>query len=166
VTTTTHRAVRLLGVLLVLAGAALVLASFRFLDWYEISTRNGADYSPDNVTFSTLHSSADQLGGAGSATAYFGWLAWILLIAVILTGVAANLPLGPADPLRVAGFVLAVIGVAATYLAIAQLHDAQVAAGAQKHSVFHNSTWGLWAAFAGFLLAAAGAALGPRSVVK
>lgn len=164
-TTTTQRAVRLPGVLLVLAGAALVLASFRFLDWYEISTRNVAD-SAGNVTFSSLHSSADQLGGAGSASVYFGWLAWLLLIAVILTGVGANLPFGPADPLRVAGFVLAVIGVATTYLAVAQLHNAQVAAGAQKHSVFHNSTWGLWTAFAGFLLAAAGAALGPRSVTR
>jgi hypothetical protein len=154
------RAVRLPAVALVLGGAALVLVSFRFLDWYEVPRR--AD-SAGNVTFATLHGNADQLANAGTATAYFDWLAWLVLILLVGLGVAANLAAPMTDALRVAGFLLGVVGAAATYLAVAQLHNAQVAAGAQKGSVFHNSTWGLWTAFIGYLVAAAGAAIGPRT---
>jgi hypothetical protein len=154
-----RRALGVPGVVLVLAGALLTLASFRLLDWYDAPAR--VDRAPD-ITFSELRSSADQLGNASSATAYFDWLAWVALIALIVVGIAANLPLPFADVLRVAGFLLGVVGVAATYFAIAQLHNAQVAAGAEEHSVFYNSTWGLWFALAGFLISAAGAALGPR----
>lgn len=155
-----RRSLRLTAVVLVLLGAALVLVSFRFLDWYEVAHR--AD-SAGNITFATLHSNADQLAGVGTATAYFDWLAWLLLILLVAVGVAANLSVPMTDALRVAGFLLGLVGAAATYFAIAQLHDAQVAAGAHKHSVFYNSSWGLWGAFVGYLAAAAGAALGPRA---
>jgi hypothetical protein len=156
-----RRAIGVPGMVLVLAGALLALASFGFLDWYDAAAR--ADTTPE-ITFSELRTSADQLSGASSAMAYFDWLAWVALILVILVGIAANLPLSFADGLRVAGFLLGIVGVTATYVAIAQLHNAQVAAGAEKHSVFYNSTWGLWFAFLGFVVAAAGAALGPRRV--
>ena len=152
---------RLPGVALVLAGAVLILVSFGFLDWYDVPAR-GAD-SVGNATFGHLQSLADQLSGAGSAHAYFGWLGWVLLIALILAGVAANVPFSAADPCRVAGFLLGLAGLVITYLAVTQLHNAQVAAGAAKHSVFYNSTWGLWAALVGFALGAVGAVLGPRS---
>jgi hypothetical protein len=143
------------GVALVLAGAVLVLLSFRFLHWYDVPS--GSDSSGD-VTFSKLHASAEQLGGAGVASAYFGWLAWVLLLGVIVLGVAANLPSAAADPLRVAGFLVGLAGAAGTYYAMAQHFDAT----GSRASVFHNSTWGLWAAMLGFLLAAAGAVHGPR----
>jgi hypothetical protein len=155
-------AIRLPAVALVLVGAALVLVAFRFLDWYEVPHR--ADSAGD-ITFGTLHGNADQLAGVGTATAYFDWLAWLLLILLIAVGVAANLSAPLTDALRVAGFLLGVLGAAATYFAIAQLHNAQVAAGAEKHSVFYNSSWGLWSAFTGYLAAAAGAALGPRTEI-
>jgi hypothetical protein len=144
------------GVILVIVGAILVLVSFRFLDWYDVSSQ-GAD-SAGSITFGKLQSSADQLGGAGVATAYFDWLGWLLLIALILVGVAANLATPLTDALRVAGFLLGLVGVAGTYYALAQHFNAT----GSEHSVFHNSTWGLWAALLGFLLGAAGAVLGPR----
>lgn len=147
------------GIALVVAGAALVLVAFRFLDWYDAPA--SADSAPQ-ISFDELHSSADQLGGTGAATAYFDWLAWVLLIALVAAGVAANVPSRPADALRIAGFVLGAVGVAATFVAIAQLHNAQVAAGAARHSVFYNATWGLWLTLAGFALGAVGAALGTR----
>jgi hypothetical protein len=153
------RSIGVPGVVLVLGGAVLVLVGFRFLDWYEQPA--GAD-SAGKITFGALHATADQLGGAGAAAAYFDWLAWVVVIALIAAGLCANLPLPAADGLRVAGFLLGLVGVAATYFAIAQLHNAQVTAGAQKHSVFYNSTWGLWAAFAGYFVAAVGSGLGPR----
>lgn len=156
-----RRALGLPGALMVLGGAVLVLLSFRFLDWYDVPRR--AD-SAGSITFAALKTSADQLSGAGAATAYFDWLAWVLLIGAIAAGIAANLSIPGADALRVAGFLLGVIGAAATYFAVAQLHNAQVAAGATKHSVLYNSTWGLWAAFAGYLVAAVGAVVGARRV--
>lgn len=161
-TTTTRRSVRVTGVVLVLAGAVLVLVAFGLVDWYDVPAHNAAD-ATDDITFGALHSTATQLGGTGLASAYFGWLAWLLLIGLILTGVAANLPFGATDPFRVAGFLFGVLGGTATYFAVAQLHNAQVSAGAEKHSVFYNSTWGLWAALSGFLIGAVGAVLGART---
>jgi hypothetical protein len=151
-----RRAIGVPGVILVLTGALLVLVAFRFLDWYDVPA-HGADSAGD-VTFGKLHSSADQLGGASVATAYFDWLAWVLLIALILVGVAANLATPITDALRVGGFLLGLLGAAGTYYALAQHFDAT----GSTHSVFYNSTWGLWAAFLGFLVGAAGAVLGPR----
>lgn len=156
---------RLSGVVLVLLGAVSVLVSFRFLDWYDVPTRHTAD-STDHVTFSSLRSSADQLRDAGSARAYFDWLAWVLLIALIVAGVAANLPSGAADACRVAGFLIGLVGFAGTYLAMSQLHNAQVAAGAERHNLFYNATWGPLMAPLGFLVGAVGAVLGPRSVSR
>jgi hypothetical protein len=145
------------GVVLALVGAAFVLVSIRFLDWYDVSTR-GAD-TAGNVTFAKLRTSADQLGGAGVATAYFDWLAWVLLIGMIVVGVGANLVTRISDVLRVVGFLIGLAGAASTYYALAQHFNAT----ASKHSVFYNSTWGLWLTLLGFLLGAAGAVLGPRS---
>jgi hypothetical protein len=150
-----RRSVGLPGIGLVLVGAAVVLLSFRFLDWYDVAG-TGAD-SVGDVTFSTLHSSAEQLGGAGVASAYFSWLAWALLIAMIVLGAAANLPVPGADALRVAGFLVGVLGVAGTYYALAQHSNSTGGSG-----VFHNSTWGVWLALLGYLLGAVGATLGPR----
>jgi hypothetical protein len=153
------RSIGVPGAVLVIAGGGLLLVAFRFLAWYDTPAR--ADSAP-KITFSELHGSADQLSGAGAATAYFNWLAWLLLIALVLVGVAATMPIQPADVLRVAGCVIGVVGVAATYFAVAQLHNAQVAAGGEQHNAFYNSTWGLWLTFAGFVVGAAGALLGPR----
>jgi hypothetical protein len=155
------RAIGLPGALLVIAGGALVLVAFRFLEWYDTPAR--ADSAP-KITFGELHGSADQLSGAGAATAYFNWLGWVLLIALILVGVAATMPIQPADVLRVVGCVIGVLGIAATYFAVAQLHNAQVAAGGERHNAFYNSTWGLWLTFVGFAAGAVGAFLGPRKV--
>jgi hypothetical protein len=156
-----QRRVGLPGMALVVAGAVLVLIAFRFLDWYDAPA--SADSAPQ-ISFDELHSSADQLGGTAAATAYFDWLAWVLLIALVAAGVAGNVPSRATDAMRVTGFVLGAVGVAATFVAIAQLHHAQVSAGAARHSVFYNSTWGFWLTVAGFALAAVGAALGPRKV--
>jgi hypothetical protein len=151
------------GAMLVIAGGAVVLIAFRFLEWYDTPAR--AD-SADKITFSELHGSADQLDGAGAANAYFNWLAWLLLIALVLVGVAATMPIQAADALRVVGCVVGVVGVVATYFAVAQLHDAQVAAGGERHNAFYNSTWGLWLTFAGFASGAIGALLGPRKAAE
>jgi hypothetical protein len=157
------RAIGVPGALLVIAGGALVLIAYRFLEWYDTPAR--ADSAP-KITFSELRGSADQLDGAGAANAYFDWLAWLLLIALVVVGVTATMPIRFADALRVVGCVVGVVGVAATYFAVAQLHSAQVAAGGERHNAFYNSTWGLWLTFGGFAAGAVGALLGPRKVAR
>ncbi|HEX3337195.1 MAG TPA: hypothetical protein VHS54_12105 [Jatrophihabitans sp.] len=157
----TRRGLGVVGLVLVLAGAALVLVSFRFLDWYEIRSPS-ADSVPE-ITFSRLHRGVDDLGGAVVASAYFAWLAWVLLIGVIAVGCVANAPSPLADAMRVGGFLIGLLAAAATYYALAQYRDAQVNAGATRHGVLFNSTWGLWIAIVGYLLAGVGAAVGPRA---
>jgi hypothetical protein len=154
------RTVRARGVVLVLAGALLTLASYRLFDWYDVPGQ-AAD-STRSVTFSALGTSADQLTDAAFATAYFDWLAWVLLIALILIGVAANVRSGLTDPLRVAGFIVGLGGAASTYFALTTYFDSAGSA----HNVFDNSSWGLWAALAGFLLGGVGAALGPGRAAR
>lgn len=144
---------RPIGVLLVVLGAVLVLAAFRFLDWYDLPSGR-ADTVPD-ATFSDLHANVDQLGGAGVAAAYFDWLAWTLLIALVFVGAAAGLPTPVRDPLRVAGFLIGLVGVAATYYALAQHSNATGGQGA-----LHNATWGVWLTLGGFAMGAFGAASG------
>lgn len=150
------------GVLLVALGAVLALLSIVGLRWYAVDS--GADTAGDGFTFADLHSNADQLN-APIASAYFDWLAWTLLIAVVVVGLAANLPTPVADVLRVVGFVIGVVGVVGTYYSLAQLFNAQHAAGASDHSVLHSSTLGVWCALAGFAIAGFGAVLGPRATV-
>ena len=148
--------VRGAGLLLVLAGALLALLSFRFLDWYDVPS-GGADTAGD-PTFAALHDSAQQLGGAGVALAYFQWLSWTLVIAVAVIGLGAAIPLPGADLLRLLGFLLGLLGAVATYYALAQHQNAI----GSTRGVFYNATWGVWVAIGGFLIAGIGAVLGPR----
>jgi hypothetical protein len=153
------RPVRLAGILLTLAGAALVLASIVAFDWYAAGT--GVDSAGSGFGFHELGHNVEQLGGLPIARAYFTWLAPVLLMAMTMLGIIANVISPMADWLRFIGFLSGVAGTAATYYALDQLFHAQHLAGGSG-SVWHNSTVGLWAALAGFLLGAVGAYLGPR----
>ena len=151
--------VRPTGIVLTLAGAGLVLASILALNWYAVE--NGVDSAGSGFGFHELNHNVEQLGGLPVARAYFTWLAPVLLMAVTMLGILANMVSPLTDWLRFFGFLAGVAGTAATYYAVDQLFHAQRLAGGSG-SVWHNSTFGLWAALAGFLLAAAGAFLGPR----
>jgi hypothetical protein len=151
----THRAIRPLGVAVVLAGALLVLASFRLLDWYDIPEQ--ATDATRSVTFGSLKTSADQLHGASVTGAYFDWLGWVLLIALIVVGVGANVRSRLADPLRALGFVLGLLGAASTFFALTRYFSATNS----DHNIFYNSSWGLWAALTGFVIGGIGAVIGP-----
>ena len=153
------RAVRPAGIVLTLAGAGLVLASIVALNWYAVE--NGVDSAGSGFGFHELNHNVEQLGGLPIARAYFTWLAPVLLMAVTMLGVLANVVSPITDWLRFLGFLAGVAGTATTYYAVDQLFHAQRLAGGSG-SVWHNSTFGLWGALAGFLLAAAGAFLGPR----
>lgn len=149
------------GLSLVLIGALLVLASFRLLNWYGISSVQDA---ASDTTFAALHSSVDQFGGARAAAIYFDWLSYAFLIATIALGVLANLTWRFTDLSRILGFVVGFTGVGATYYALLQYGDAQADAGAVKHDPLYNGSWGLAAVLLGFILLAVGSVLGPRRV--
>ena len=168
-TSQTAREPRTAAILAVLAGGALVLAAFSVLTWYRGG--GGAD-SAGSSGFTDLRHNVDQLQ-VPIAAAYFDWLSWALLIGVVVVGAAASLPspaapssgspvrrVPAADGLRVLGFRLGLAGAAATFYAMDQLFHAQGEAGGTS-GIWHNSTYGLWAALAGYLIAAVAAARGP-----
>ena len=62
--------------------------------------------------------------------------------------------------LRFAAFLVAVAGIVLTYYSLAQLFNAQRIAGGSAHSVLHSASYGLYLAFAGYLVMAVGAVLG------
>jgi hypothetical protein len=155
--TRTAREPRTAAILVLLVAGALVLLSFAELTWYKGG--GGAD-SAGSSGFADLHHNVDQLQ-VPIAAAYFDWLSWVLLVGVVVIGAAANLPSPAADGLRVLGFLLGLAGVAATFYAMDQLFHAQGVAGGTS-GIWHNSTYGLWAALAGYGIAAFAAARGPR----
>ncbi len=142
------------GVALLLAGVVLLLVSFTAVDWYPGSDRPSA---VAHIGFADLHHLTAAGTSVALAKAYFGWLAWVLLILVIVVGFAANLPSPAADGLRVAGLALGLGGAVVTYLALVKL-----ASWSGSRSAFDDARAGVWLAIGGYLVAGLGAALGPR----
>lgn len=147
--------------LLVVVGVALVATAFKGLLWYSVDQAHGVNVAGTGFTFDDLGGNADTLV-APVASAYFDWLAWTLLIAVAVIALLANIPTPASDALRVASFLIGTTGVVATYYAVAQLFNAQRAAGGSAQSVWHNSSFGFWGALVGFALATVGGVFGPH----
>jgi hypothetical protein len=140
------------GVVLAGIGAILLILSFTGLNWLG---RSGP-----NASFSDIHDATKNLDKA-LPKAYFGWLGWALLAAVIVVAILANMPLGSSvNILRALGLL---IGLAAMAITLFALHSAS---GADWSPFFKslkkNGDVGLWLAFGGFLIAGIGAVVGPR----
>jgi hypothetical protein len=148
------RSIGVPGIGLILAGVVLLLVSFTAVDWYPGSNRPSA---VAHIGFTDLHHLTAASTSVAIAKAYFGWLAWVLLILVIVVGFAANVPTPAANGLRVAGFALGLAGAAVTYLALDRL-----AGWAGSRSAFDHARAGVWLAIGGYLVAGLGAGLGPR----
>jgi hypothetical protein len=157
--TRSRRALNDRNLLLVVVGAALVIAALGGLQWY--TTEGGNNVAGLGFTATDLQANADSLG-APVAGAYFDWLGMTLLVVGGVAALAANVPSPVCDPLRVVAFLAGLLGVIATYYALAQLFNAQKVAGGSAHAVLHNASFGVWAALAGFALITVGGALGPR----
>jgi hypothetical protein len=147
------RSIGVPGVALNLAGVALLLVAFTSVDWYPGSNRPSAVV---HIRFNDLHNLTASTS-VGLAKAYFAWLSWVLLLVVIAVGFVANLPSPVANGLRIAGLAVGLAGAAVTYLALNKL-----ASWTGSHSAFDHARAGVWLALAGYLVAGAGAALGPR----
>jgi hypothetical protein len=142
------------GIVAVLIGAVLVLISFSGLDWYA-APPPGPDVAPVGRSFAELHHNAEALGLGFLVDAYFIWLAWVVLIALIIVGTLASVAREHADNYRVGGLILGLFGAAITYYIVYKIHQSS-----QAGHVFSRASTGIWFVLFGFVLAGAGSALG------
>lgn len=151
------------NIVLVVVGAGFVLAALGGLNWYLVQpgTTAGLNVAGTGFTFADLRDNAADLDAA-VAHAFFDWLARLLLVLGTVVGIVANVPSPAADGLRVGAFLIGLLGAVATFYAVAQLFDAQRAAGGSSHGVLHNASFGFWACLLGFVLIMVAGAWGPR----
>lgn len=151
----------IVGAALAALGAVALIVAFTATHWYKDSGDSSFSKVKDQVD------AYDKVGAAtGVAKAYFGWLAWVLLVAVVLVAVAANLPSPAAVALRIIGAVIGAAGILLTFLAIKLVDGSKVPGGnAPDYSDYLKHTGpAFYLALGGFLLAAVGALIGPRRV--
>lgn len=146
------------GIALMIAGAVMLLVSFTSANWYPGS--KAAD-SVRGIGFADLHHNLDQFDAPAASRAYFGWVAWLLLILLIVVGLLANLPSSRADGLRMTGFILGMVGAAFTYYALSRYVQALTDRGASQGQALDHAQSGIWLALFGYLLAGVGAGIGP-----
>jgi hypothetical protein len=135
------------AVLLVAAGAVLGVVAFTAVNW---------GHRRRSSTFPQVHRGLQQLGNQAEAVAraYFGWLAWALLIVAVVCAVLAATP-AISTPFRIVAPIVALAGLVFTVLAIRlwpQLSYAQFLKDARA---------GFYLALGGFLLIGIGSLLGP-----
>jgi hypothetical protein len=129
-------------------GGVLLIIAFTAVDW--ISQGRSS-------SFGDIHDAmaANSDGATGVADAYFSWLGWVLVIAVLVVAIAATLPTPASGPLRALGAIIAAAAIALTFFAI-QLSD-----GLPYSSFIKHASVGFYLAIGGFLLAGIGALAGP-----
>ena len=177
-----HQGFGVVGGAFVVIGAVLLVLGFTVLNWFrsDYSTFGGGGTGSH---FSGVHHRLDLAQRAfgqvpqfskyihlGIAPTYFSWLGWVLLVAAIVLGLAAVAPLGAASaPARILGVVVALAGIGLTLWALDLLRIdgpiAQRLAPDQNipsyFDYIKHTSFGAWAALAGFLLIAIGALIGP-----
>jgi hypothetical protein len=140
-------------------GALLVIVAFTALNWFPKNVVAGS-----SSKFSDIHKALGLIGGLaeGPAKLYFSWLGWALLAAAAVTALLAALPAVGA-PFRVIGVLVAVAGIAMTFVAIHLLKSSdQVPSSYNSYSGWlKHARIGFYVALAGFALMAVGAATGP-----
>jgi hypothetical protein len=149
----------IVGIAVAIVGAVVLISGF-FLSWYKIAGQE--------AKFSDIHKDLSDAGSLapGLAKAYFGWLAWVLLVLVIIAAVVANLPVGAAVlPMRIVAPVIGLLGVLLTLLALNsywdKAKDTPAGQGADL-GIFKHSAIGLYLTLAGFIIAGVAGVFGPR----
>jgi Na+/proline symporter len=156
------RRIGVFGIVLVSAGAIMLILSFTTLEWRKLVARGDA---VSEIDFAALRQNLEHFpagGKPGPTVAYFTWLCWVLLIALILVGFAANLPTRRSNGLRLLGFFLGLVGAAFTYYALSRYSLASHDLFGTSSGALDNADLGIWFALGGYLLAGAGSAIGPR----
>ncbi len=139
-------------------GAVLAVLAFTILNWFE---GNPSSHFQD---VKTALSEAHALhADSGVARLYFDWLAWALLAVAAISALLAATP-AIGGPFRIIGVVVALAGVVVTFLAIKLVNGSLTVNGASTYvDYLKHARIAFYAAVAGFLLIAIGAALGPRN---
>ncbi|MEO8889224.1 MAG: hypothetical protein ABI301_02340 [Jatrophihabitantaceae bacterium] len=151
------------GIVFMIGGAIGLLLSFTTFEWYSAPKATGD--SVGKITFSELRHNLDRFPAQGrpsASVAYFGGLAWALLIALIIVAFAANLPIRASNGLRLLGLFLGLAGAALTYYTLSRYAQATHDLFGTGSGALDNASLGIWCALGGYLLAGIGAALGPR----
>ncbi len=143
----------IVGTVLALLGGVILIVSFTALDWFSQSVSGGGTAS---LSFSDISDRSDSL--TGFASAYFGWLAWLFLIVVVVAGVLASVPSPALRAFRIVGVVVGLAAAGLTFLAI-KLGD-----GPSYTDFLKNTSIGFYFAVVGFVVAGIGAAIGPHKV--
>lgn len=161
------RRVGVLGMLVVTLGAVMLIMSFTSLDWRQRAS-NGGD-NVGTIDFAALRQNLEHFPAAGrpaATVAYFTWLCWVLLLALIVVGFVANVPSPWSNGLRLTGFFLGMVGAAFTYYALTRYAQATHDLFGSSSGALDNSDLGIWFALFGYLLAGVGSAIGPMPGAK
>jgi hypothetical protein len=146
----------IVGTVMALLGGVVLVVSFTALEWFADfgGTQSGGSVSFGDVSNVVGNSSAAK----GFASAYFGWLAWLFVIVVVVAGVLASVPSPALRVFRIIGVVVGFAAAGLSFLAI-QLFDNSSYLDYLKHARI-----GFYFAVIGFVVAGIGAAIGPRHV--
>ena len=140
----------IVGIVLAVVGAVAVIVSFTALEWF---------HEFGKAKFSDLaDATGSRTGATGIATAYFGWLAWVLLVAALLAAIVANLPTPASGALRPLGALLGLAGAGLTFWAIKFAHFGGYT------EFLKRADLGFYVAVGGFVLIAIGSMIGPRRI--
>jgi hypothetical protein len=137
------------GATLAGVGAVLLVIAFTAVDWFKNPSSGFRDIGDTLDAHSAL--------APGLADAYFSWLGWLLLVAVVAVAIAANLPTPASGPLRAFGAILAAAAMALTFFAI-RLDSS----GVPFTTYLKNARVGFYLALVGFLVVGIGALIGPK----
>jgi hypothetical protein len=175
-----RRPVSIAGASLVVLGAVALGLAFTVLNWYHGDKGEFAPPPKTTSTFGNIHKTVasfhDGLAPAASkyvsfgvSTEYFGWLGWLLLTAAVVFGLLAVSPIGADAPaIKIIAAVIAAAGLGLTAWAIELVtisgplralpgNDTKDYVGYLKQTSF-----GAWAAGAGFLLIVIGSLIPAR----
>lgn len=144
----------LLGAAFAAAGALLLILALTAVNWF---TTAGLGSTHAGDLKKILQSGT---GAVGIAKAYFAWLGWALVVAVVVLAILANLPWPLARIFRVIGAIVAALGIALTFLAI-RLTSTTGANSPTYGDYLDHARMGFYLAIAGFLLVGIGCVIGP-----
>jgi hypothetical protein len=143
------------GLALAAVGALLLVVGIAALDWYSLSGQG--------IKFNDLHDAAKH-GNVGLMKAYGGFLAWILVVVVVVAAVLASLPIGAGGAAcRVITPIVGALGIALTLVALNSFWTKDRKAGeAVDVGIFKHASIGLYLTLLGFVVVGIAGVIGPR----
>ncbi|MDP9118049.1 MAG: hypothetical protein M3O28_12475 [Actinomycetota bacterium] len=133
-------------------GTVFLVLAFTVTNWFKSS--------PDASHLRDVHHVLTLISPSPIAKAYFGWLAWVLLVAAVVAALLAATPT-IATPFRVLGVVIAAAGIGLTFAAI-HLYSGGAPNSLSYGTYLRNARLAFYLAIVGFIVVGIGAGIGPR----